>query len=148
MILKYCVTFKFLTKVIRSWVEAELRKMAIALDRIVRQNEMSILTPKTNEFGSFAMSYPAYKILWTPADWEELLTILEPGNIEDKFPYAVMKKEVLLGHQPKGKISCFLRCCNSNSESNWHGNILRRWEGMKVLCKLFFLSEIHKFISS
>ena len=48
---------------IRSWVEAEIRKMAIALDRIVRQNEMSILTLKTNEFGSFAMSYPAYKIL-------------------------------------------------------------------------------------
>ena len=39
----------FITKVILSWVEGDFQKMELTPDRIVEQNEMSIITLKTYE---------------------------------------------------------------------------------------------------
>ena len=56
--------FNFITKVILSRVEGDFQKMELTADRIVEQNEMSIITLKTYEFDSFVMGYHAYKRLF------------------------------------------------------------------------------------
>ena len=45
---------------------------------------------------------PTRICLWTPVEGEELTTIMEPTNIQDKFVVAVKKKKKLVGHLPKG----------------------------------------------
>ena len=95
--------------------------MAITSDRIVKQNEMSIINFEIYEFYSFFIGYQLQE-LWTPAEREEFTTIMEPGDVADKFAGAVMKKKVLVGSPSKGKtgrlakaIFYVLRSCYSDS---------------------------------
>ena len=46
---------------------------------------------------------PTRVCLWTPVEGEELTTIMEPTNIQDKFAVAVKKKKKLAGHLTKGE---------------------------------------------
>ena len=81
---------------------------------------------------------------------------MEPDNIEDKFAVAIMKKECLVGHLPKGKtgrfaktVFYFLRSCYSNScFLKVTGKAINQGDGkgMKVPCKLIFSAE-EKFIN-
>ena len=55
------------------------------------------------------MGYNAYKNFWTPVEGEELRAFMEPDNIEGKFAVAIMKKECLVAHLPKGKTGRFAK---------------------------------------
>ena len=98
---------------------------------------------------------PTRVCLWTPVEGEELTTIMEPTNIQDKLAVAVKKKKKLVGHLPKVKtgrfaktIFYFLKSCDDNccymkvsrkAINQGHGM------GMKVPCKLLFSAE-EKFL--
>ena len=78
---------------------------------------------------------PTRVCLWTPVEGEELTTIMEPTNIQDKFAVAFKKKKKLVGHLPKGKTGR-----KSGKAINQGGGM-----GMKVPCKLLFSAE-EKFL--
>ena len=85
---------------------------------------------------------PTRVCLWTSVE-EELATIMEPTNIQDKFAVAVKKKKKLVGHLPKGKtgrfaktVFYFLKSCDDNC---WYVKVTGKAinQGDKS-CKLIF----------
>ena len=88
----------------------------------------------------------------TSVEGEKSTTIMKPGNLENTFAVAVMKKKALVGHLPKRKtgrfaktIFFFLRSCHSN---NFHikvsGKTINQSDEkeMKVPCKLLRSLEV------
>ena len=57
---------------------------------------------------------PTRVCLWTPVEGEELTTIMEPTNIQDKFAVLVKKKKKLVRHLPKGKTGRFAKTIFEN----------------------------------
>ena len=98
---------------------------------------------------------PTRICLWTLVEGEELTTIMEPTNIQDKFAVAVKKKKKLVAHLPKGKtgqfaktIFYFLKSCDDNCcYVEVTGKTKNQGDGMgrKVPCTLLFSAE-EKFL--
>ena len=98
---------------------------------------------------------PTRICLWTPVEGEELTTIMEPANIQDKFAVAVKKKKKLVGRLAKGKtgrfaktIFYFLKSCDDNyCYVKATGKAINERNGMvmKVPCKLLISAE-EKFL--
>ena len=89
--------------------------------------------------------------LCTPVEAEKLTTIMEPGNLENKFAVAVIKKEVLVGHLPEGKTGRFAKLFSTFYDpvtiilllcrSKWQGNNTRQWKGDESSMQVAFLSQ-------
>ena len=57
----------------------------------------------------YIKGYHEYQKIWTPFLQEELCREMEPGNLADKYPVAVNKNNVVVGHLPLGCSSKFAK---------------------------------------
>ena len=65
--------------------------------RKVTQRTRMTFIPQVN---SFIRGYHAYKDVWTPFIWEELLLRREPDNVKDRIAVDVLKDGCIVGHIP------------------------------------------------
>lgn len=122
------------------------------LEDVLSCEEIPIIKLISYEINTFVMGYHVYKSNWTPSVGDEFHGFMEPTNKMDKYAVAVRKNDgEVIGHLPLGKsgrfakiIFYFLKNDSINvCKITVTGKSINAGDGlgMKVPCKLSFLSE-------
>ena len=70
---------------------------------------------------SVIWGFHVYKSLWTPEIGEDLSTVRETSNTHDRFPVAIRKGTLTIGHVPAeiSKVCCFFFFWDMGVQLNW-----------------------------
>ena len=68
------------------------------------EGELPIILIQEYEIVSHIVGYHEYQRNWIPFVGEKLTCRVEPENVMDKYPVAIINKDTVVGHLMKGRV--------------------------------------------